>query len=52
MQNKTIMRVGRNNITNENELYLSDEEAEELKEIVRGSRLDRARTFYQILKEL
>ena len=46
------MRVGRNQLTNEAEIYLSEEEAEELKEIVRGSRLDRARTFYKILKEL
>jgi hypothetical protein len=46
------MRVGKNQITNEAELYLSPEEAEDLKTIIRGSRLDIARSFYKVLKEL
>jgi hypothetical protein len=47
-----IMRVGKNELTNEAEIYLSPEEAEDLKEIIRSARLDKARTFYKILKEL
>ena len=46
------MRVGKNELTNEAEIYLSPEEAEDLKEIIMSARLDKARTFYKILKEL
>ena len=44
--------MGKNQITNEAELYLSQEEAEDLKTIIRGSRLDIARGFYKVLTEL
>jgi hypothetical protein len=46
------MRAGWNKLTNEAEIYLSPEEAEDLKEIISSARLDKARTFYKILKEL
>ena len=46
------MRVGKNELMNEAEIYLSPEEAEDLKEIIMSARLDKARTFYKILKEL
>jgi hypothetical protein len=46
------MRVGKNGVTGEGEIYLEPEESEMLKEIIRGARLDLARHFYKILTEL
>ena len=46
------MRVGKNGETGEGEIYLEPDESEIMKEIIRGARLDHARRFYKILKEL
>ena len=46
------MRIGKNPVTFESELYLTDEEAQELKEMVRGASLPHRRVFNIILKEL
>lgn len=46
------MRVGKHPRTMENEIYLSDEEAEKMKEMVRGASLPLRREFYKILTEL
>ncbi len=46
------MRVGKHPITGENEIYLNDEEAEQMKEMVRGASLPLRRVFYPVLKEL
>lgn len=46
------MRVGKNQITGEGEIYLDSQECEDMKEIIRGARLDIARHFHKILKEL
>ena len=46
------MRVGKNGVSGESEIYLEPDESEVMKEIVRGARLDMARRFYKILKEL
>ena len=46
------MRVGKQPITGENEIYLNDEEAEQMKEMVRGASLPHRRMFNVILKEL
>ena len=46
------MRVGKNGVTGEGEIYLEPDESEILKEIIRGARLDLARHFHKILKEL
>lgn len=46
------MRVGKNPVTGESELYLNEAEAEQMKEMVRGASLPLRRVFYPILKEL
>ena len=46
------MRVGKNPTTGEAEVYLNDEEAEQMKEMVRGASLPHRRMFNVILKEL
>ena len=46
------MRVGRNELTQENEIYLDSEECAMLKEIIRGSHLPQKRNFQKILEEL
>lgn len=46
------MRVGRNELTGEGEIYLEPDEIEDMKFIIKGARLDKARRFYKILKEL
>jgi hypothetical protein len=46
------MRIGKNPTTGENEIYLSDAEAEQMKEMVKGASLPLRRVFYPIIKEL
>ena len=46
------MRVGKNELTGEGEIYLQPDEIKDIKEIIRGARLDKARGFYKILTEL
>lgn len=46
------MRVGKNQVTGEGEIYLEPDEIEDMKYIIRGSRLDKARKFQKILTEL
>ena len=46
------MRIGKNPVTFESELYLTDDEVQELKEMVRGASLPLRRVFYPIIKEL
>lgn len=46
------MRVGRNELTGEGEIYLEPDEIDDMKFIIRGSRLDKARRFQKILNEL
>lgn len=46
------MRVGKNEITGEGEIYLSPEECELMKQMVRGTSLPLRREFHQILNEL
>ena len=46
------MRIGKNPVTFESELYLTDDEVQELKEMVRGASLPHRRVFNIILKEL
>lgn len=46
------MRVGKNMMTGEGEIYLEPDEIEDMKYIIRGSRLDKARKFQKILTEL
>ena len=46
------MRVGKNPVTGESELYLNEAEAEQMKEMVKGASLPLRRVFYPILKEL
>lgn len=46
------MRVGRNELTGEGEIYLDSEECEMMKELVRGSHLPLKRNFNKILTEL
>ena len=47
-----IMRVGKNSLTEENEIYLNSEECAMLKDIIRGSHLPQKRNFQKILEEL
>lgn len=46
------MRIGKNPVTFESELYLTDDEVQELKEMVKGASLPHRRVFNIILKEL
>lgn len=46
------MRVGKNPHTGESEIYLTAEETQQMKDIVRSASLPVAREFYQIIKEL
>lgn len=46
------MRAGRNLNTGESEIYLSADEAEQMKEMVRGACLPLRRVFYKLLSEI
>ena len=46
------MRVGKNPKTGEAEVYMTEAEAEQMKEMVRGASLPHRRMFNVILKEL
>ena len=46
------MRIGKNPTTGENEIYLSDAEAEQMKEMVKGASLPLRRVFYPIIRDL
>ena len=46
------MRVGKNGVTGEGEIYLDDQECEDMKEIVRCAPLPLKRKFHNTLKEL
>jgi hypothetical protein len=46
------MRAGKNPNTGESEIYLTEAEAEQMKEMVRGANLPLRRVFNQLLKEI
>ena len=46
------MRVGKNPVTGESEIYLSEAEAKQMKEMVQGASLPLRRVFYPIVREL
>lgn len=46
------MRAGKNPTTGESEIYLSEAEAEQMKEMVRGAKLPLRRVFNILLSEL
>lgn len=46
------MRAGRNPTTGESEIYLTDDEAEQMKEMVQGASLPLRRVFHQLLNDL
>lgn len=46
------MRTGKNPNTGESEIYLSADEAEQMKEMVRGACLPHRRVFYKLLREI
>ena len=46
------MRAGKNPTTGESEVYLSEAEAEQMKEMVRGAKLPLRRVFNILLREL
>ena len=46
------MRAGKNPITGEAEVYMTEAEAEQMKEMVRGASLPHRRMFNVILTEL
>lgn len=46
------MRVGRNQLTNEGEIYLDSEECAMMKDIIRGAHLPQKRNFQKILEQL
>ena len=45
------MRTGMNRLTNELEIYLDKDEAEQMQQMVRGASLTHRRTFYKLLEE-
>jgi hypothetical protein len=46
------MRVGKNQITGEGEIYLDSEECALMKEIIKGSHLPKKHKFWKIVEEL
>lgn len=46
------MRAGKNEITGESELYLTPEEAEQMKQMVRGASLPHRQTFHKLLETI
>ena len=46
------MRAGKNPTTGESEIYLTEAEAEQMKEMVRGTNLPLRRVFNELLDEL
>ena len=46
------MRAGKNPKTGESEIYLNEAEAEQMKEMVRGTNLPLRRVFNKLLNEL
>lgn len=46
------MRVGKNELTGEGEIYLQPDEIKDMKEMVKGAALPLRRTFHKILVEL
>lgn len=50
-QNKH-MRAGKHPVTGKSEIYLEPDEAEQMKEMVRGASLPQRRTFYKLLELL
>lgn len=46
------MRAGKNSTTGESEIYLTPEEAEQMKEMVRGAKLPHRQVFHALLEEI
>jgi hypothetical protein len=46
------MRAGKNLLTNELEIYLDEDEAQQMREMIRGAALPHRRTFQHILDQL
>lgn len=46
------MRAGKNEIIGESEIYLTPDEAEQLKEMIRGASLPHRQLFHQLLSKL
>lgn len=46
------MRVGKNELSGEGEIYLDSEECAMLKDIIRGSHLPQKRNFQKVIDEL
>ena len=47
-----VMRAGKNMTSGESEIYLSPDEAEMMKEMVRGANLPLRRVFHKLLTEI
>ena len=46
------MRAGKNPVTGESEIYLSEAEAEQMKEMVKGTSLPLRRVFHKLLSAI
>lgn len=46
------MRVGKNQITGEGEIYLDSEECALMKDVIKGSHLPKKHKFWKIVEEL
>ena len=46
------MRAGKNEITGESEIYLTHDEAEQMKEMVRGASLPHRQLFHDLLSKI
>ena len=46
------MRAGKNEITGEVEIYLNAEEAEQMKEMIKGAKLPQRQVFHQLLEKI
>lgn len=46
------MRAGKNTITGESEIYLTPDEAEQMKEMVRGASLPQRQLFHDLLSKI
>ena len=46
------MRAGKNNTTGESEIYLTPDEAEQMKQMVRGASLPHRQVFHKLLETI
>ena len=52
MRRHDVMRAGKNPTTGESEIYLSEDEAAQMKDMVQGANLPLRRVFHKLMSEI